>query len=164
MREKIIPLSGIAATLLYGALIIWLYATEPRSLSEAATNTTVAAGTYQVDKEQFARGLTLFRAEQFRAARDEWQRADPAQKDALTQFYTAYAFYREGWGRVYHDDALYKQGLEAAQRAIALNDKLTADDANLLLKTPAELKAELEAGLETTAGDFNPLKVFRERK
>ena len=164
MREKIIPLSGIAATLLYGALIIWLYATEPRSLSEAATNTTVAAGTYQVDKEQFARGLTLFRAEQFRAARDEWQRADPAQKDALTQFYTAYAFYREGWGRVYHDDALYKQGLEAAQRAIALNDKLTADDANLLLKTPAELKAELEAGLETTAGDFNPLKVFKTRK
>jgi hypothetical protein len=151
-------------TLLYGAFIVWLYATEPRSLSEAATNTTVAAGTYQVDQEQFTRGLTLFRQEQFRAARDEWRNADPAQKDPLTQFYTAYAFYREGWGRAYHDDALYKQGLEAAQRAVALNDKLTADDANLQIKTPAELKAELEAGLETTADDFNPLKMFRARK
>lgn len=164
MREKLIPVCGIAATLLYGALIIWLYATEPRSLSEAATNTTVAAGTYQVDKEQFARGLTLFRSEQFRAARDEWHNADPAQEDALTQFYTAYAFYREGWGRVYHDDALYRQGIEAVQRATALNDKLTVDDSNLQIKTPAELKAELEAGAERTAGDFNPLKVFRARK
>ena len=164
MREKLIPLSGIAATLLYGALIIWLYATEPRSLSEAATNTSVVAGTYQIDKEQFARGLTLFRAEQFRAARDEWQRADSAQKDALTQFYTAYAFYREGWGRVYHDDALYRQGIEAIQRAIALNGQLTVDDSTLQIKTPAELKAELEAGTERTVDDLNPLKVFRERK
>ena len=164
MREKLIPVCGIAATLLYGALIIWLYATEPRSLSEVATNTMVAAGTYQVDREQFARGLMLFRAEQFRAARDEWHNADPAQKDALTQFYTAYAFYREGWGRVYHDDALYRQGLEAVQRAIALNDKLTVDDSNLQIKTSAELKVELEAGTERTLDDLNPLKVFRERK
>jgi tetratricopeptide (TPR) repeat protein len=164
MREKLWPGLGIAATLVYGAFILWLYATEPRSLREAATNTTVAAGTYQVDKEQFTRGLTLFRQEQFRAAREEWQRADPAQKDALTQFYTAYAFYREGWGRAYHDDALYKQGLEATQRALALNDKLTVDDPDLQIKTPAELKAELEAGLTTTTDDFNPLKVFRQRR
>jgi tetratricopeptide (TPR) repeat protein len=164
MWEKLLPGAGIAATLFYGAFILWLYATEPRSLREAATNTTVAAGTYQVDKEQFARGLALFRREQFRAARDEWQRADPAQKDALTQFYIAYSFYREGWGRAYHDDALYKQGLEATQRALALNDKLTVDDPDLQIKTPAELKAELEAGLTATADDFNPLKVFRQRR
>jgi len=29
--------------------------------------------------------------QQFRAARDEWQRADPAQGDARTQFYIAYS-------------------------------------------------------------------------
>lgn len=164
MREKLIPGAGIVLTLLYGVFIVWLYATEPRTVREAATNTTVAAGTYEVDKEQFARGLALFRQEQFRAARDEWQHADSAQKDAVTQFYLAYAFYREGWGRLYHDDALYRQGLEAVQRAAALNDKLTVEDADLQMHTPAELKAELEAGTERTIGDFNPLKVLRKRK
>jgi tetratricopeptide (TPR) repeat protein len=164
MREKLLPGAGLALTLLYGAGIIWLYANAPRTVAEARTQTSVAAGVYEIDRESFTRGLTLFRRDQFRAARDEWQRADPAYKDAVTQFYTAYSYYREGWGRAYHDDALYKQGLEAIQRALALNDKLSVDDANLQIKSPAELKAELEAGLETTIDDLNPLKVFRARK
>jgi hypothetical protein len=41
---------------------------------------------------------------------------------------------------------------------------LAVEDPELKLRTAAELKAELEQGLETTAGDLNPLKVFRERK
>ncbi len=163
MRTKFIQYLGLAATLLYGAGIVWLYATEPRSLSEIKTNTSVTAGVYEVDKEKSERGLALFRQDNFRAARDEWQGADPAQKDAQTQFYIAYAFYREGWGRAYNDDALFKQGLDAANRAAALNDKLTVADGNLQMHTPAELKAELQAGLETTLGDFNPLKLTRKR-
>ena len=42
----------------------------------------VAAGTYEINQEKFKSALSLFRREQFRAARDEWQRADPAQRDA----------------------------------------------------------------------------------
>jgi hypothetical protein len=108
----------------------------------------------------------LFRREQFRAARDEWGRADPAQRDARTQFYIAYAFYREGWGRIYNDDALFRQGLEAAGRAIALAPQgtLTVDDPDLRIHTAAELKAELEQGTERSLGDLNPLRVLRERK
>ncbi|HEY0322053.1 MAG TPA: hypothetical protein VGC66_13925 [Pyrinomonadaceae bacterium] len=166
MQHKLIQSVGVAWTILYALFVIWIYATEPRNLKEVATGAQVVAGTYEVDREKFEEGLRLFRAEQFRAARDEWGRADPEQRDARTQFYTAYAFYREGWGRVYNDDALFRQGLEAANRAINLsqNERLRVDDSNLQMHTPAELKAELEQGLERTVDDLNPLKVFRERK
>ncbi len=166
MQHKLIQSVGIAWTILYGAFIIWVYATEPRTLKEVATNTTVAAGTYEIDRERFDAALALFRREQYRAARDEWMRADPAQRDARTQFYIAYAFYREGWGRVYNDDALFKQGLEAVKRSIALSPggTLIVDDADLKIHNAAELKAEMEQGLERSWNDLNPLKVLRERK
>jgi hypothetical protein len=166
MQHKLIQSVGVAWTILFAVFVIWIYATEPRTLKEVATGAQVMAGTYAVDKEKFEEGLRLFRAEQFRAARDEWGRADPEQRDARTQFYIAYAFYREGWGRVYNDDALFKQGLEAANRAVSLsqNERLRVDDPDLQMKTPAELKAELEQGLERTVDDLNPLKVFRQRK
>ena len=166
MQHRLIQSVGVAWTLLYALFIIWIYATEPRSLREVATGAQVVAGTYEVDREKFDEGLRLFRAEQFRAARDEWERADPQQRDARTQFYIAYAFYREGWGRLYNDDALFKQGLEAVNRAINLsqNERLRVDDADLQMHTPAELKAELEKGSERTVEDLNPLKVFRQRK
>jgi hypothetical protein len=166
MQPTLIKSAGIAWTLLYAAFIIWIYATAPRTFTEATTQASVAAGTYAVDEARFAAARELFRREQYAAARDEWMRADPATRDARTQFYIAYAFYREGWGRVYHDDALYKQGLEAATRAINLSPAgaLTVDDPELKIHSAAELKAELQQGLETSAGDFNPLKIVRERK
>jgi hypothetical protein len=166
MQHKLIQSVGIAWTILYAAFIIWIYATEPRTLKEVATNTTVAAGSYEIDQQRSDAALALFRREQYRAARDEWMRADPARRDARTQFYIAYAFYREGWGRVYNDDALFKQGLEAVKRAITLspNGTLFVDDPDLKIHNAAELKAELELGLERSWNDLNPLKVLRERK
>jgi len=165
MREKVIQIVGLVLTVLYAFGIVWLYATEPRSFHEAATGAQVAAGTYQIDQKRFAAALELFRREQFRAARDEWQSADPAQSDPTTQFYVAYSFYREGWGRVYYDQELFKQGLAAVNRAIALApEPLTVADENLRLHTAAELKAELEQGTERNWGDINPLKVMRQRK
>ncbi len=166
MRHRLIQSIGIAWTILYAATVVWLYATEPRTVREVATGASVAVGTYQVDAARFDAARELFLREQFRAARDEWGRADPARRDARTQFYIAYAFYREGWGRLYSDDALFRQGLEAANLAISLAPEATfnVEDTELKMHTAAELKAELEQGLERTAGDFNPLKVFRERK
>ncbi len=167
MQHKLIQTIGIAVTVLYAVFIIWIYATAPRTLREVATGVQVAAGTYEVDTAKFEAGRELFRQEKYAAAREAWRQADPAERDARTQFYVAYAFYREGWGRVYNDDALFKQGLEAVNRAIdsAGNDAtLTIDDANLQLHTPAELKAELEAGATRSWSDLNPLKVLRQRK
>jgi len=166
MQPRIIQLVGLGFTIAYAVFIIWIYATEPRTFKEVSTSAEVAAGTYEVDQEKFNSALNFFRREQFRAARVEWQQADPAQQDARTQFYIAYSFYREGWGRVYFDQELFKAGVEAVNRAIALSStsKLTIDDPDLQMHTAAELKAELEQGLERNWSDVNPLKVLRTRK
>jgi tetratricopeptide (TPR) repeat protein len=166
MHAKVIQVAGLLLTVAYASFIIWIYATEPRTFKEVATGAEVATGTYQINQEKFDSALALFRREQFRAARDEWQRADPAQSDARTQFYIAYSFYREGWGRVYYDQDLFKQGLEAVNRAITLapNGPLTVDDPDLQMHSAAELKTELEQGTEKSWSDVNPLKVLRTRK
>lgn len=166
MKSRVIQVAGLGITIAYAAFIIWIYATEPRSFKEVANSAEVAAGTYQINQEKFDSGHALFLREQFRAARDEWQRADPAQGDARAQFYIAYSYYREGWGRVYNDQDLFQQGLEAANRAASLTATapLTVDDANLHMHTIAELKTELEQGVERSWRDVNPLKVLRTRK
>lgn len=166
MRLKLLQSLSIAWTLLLAVLIVWLYATAPRTVGEVATGASVAAGTYEIDRARFDAARELFSREQYRAARDEWLRADPARRDATTQFYIAYAFYREGWGRVYNDDALFRQGLESVNTAIALapDNTLVVADTALKINSAAELKAELEHGLERDWNDLNPLKVMRERK
>jgi hypothetical protein len=166
MRSRLLQSVGIAWTILYSALIIWIYATEPRTFKEAGTVAQVAVGTYQIDQAKFDAGLGMFQRDQFRASREEWALADPAQRDARTQFYIAYSFYREGWGRVYNDKELFTQGLEAVNRTVNLptGSTLSVEDAGLKLHTPAELKAELELGVSASWSDLNPLKVFRERK
>jgi len=175
MNEKHIQTLGITLAAFYAIFIAWLYWVEPKSLEEVpakaqttienvTTKTQVAIGTYQIDQAKFNEGLAAFRQDNFIVARDNFQRADTEKRDARTQFYIAYSFYRQGFGRVSNDDALFKQGLEQINRVIELDRNLKSDDANLQLKTPAELKNELEEGLKVTASDFNPLKVLRERK
>jgi hypothetical protein len=166
MRAAFVQAFGVALTLVYGSAIVWVYATQPRTFREVATGAQVATGTYEVDAARFATARDLFRREQFRPAREEWERADPARRDPRTQFYIAYACYREGWGRLHHDDTLYRQGLDAVDRAIALvpQGSLRVDDPDLQMKTAAELRAELSRGLETSWSDFNPLRVMERRK
>ena len=175
MKEKHIQISGIILAAFYAIFIAWLYWVEPKSLEEVptkaqesienvTTKTQVAIGTYEVDRTKFNEGLTAFRQDNFIVARDNFQKADTERRDAKTQFYIAYSFYRQGFGRVSNDDALFKSGLEQINRVIALDKNFKSDDANLQLKTPVELKAEFEEGLKVTASDFNPLKVLRERK
>ena len=166
MRRRLIQWAGIAWTVVYASAVVWVYATAPQSVRDVATGASVAAGTYEVDRARFDAGRSLFLREQYAAARDEWERADPARRDARTQFYVAYSFYRQGWGRVYNDDELFRRGLEAAERAVSLSPDapLRVEDAELKIHSAAELKAELQNGAEQTADDLNPLKVFRERK
>jgi tetratricopeptide (TPR) repeat protein len=126
-------------------------------------------GAYRIDQQAFDDGLQFFRNEQFVEARAAFERADPARRDALTRFYIAYAFYRQGWGRIYSDDALFTQGLEAVDRAIALapDGRLVLDGVahpGLGLRSADELRAELQSGLTRDSSDLNPMRVFRERK
>ena len=175
MKEKHIQILGISLAAVYAFFIAWLYWVEPKSLEDVpakaqttienvTTKTQVAIGTYEVDQAKFNEGLNAFRQDNFIVARDNFGRADVGKRDARTQFYIAYSFYRQGFGRVSNDDALFKQGLEQINRVIVLDRNFKSDDANLQLKTPIELKNEFEEGLKVTASDFNPLKVLRERK
>jgi isopenicillin N synthase-like dioxygenase len=161
MNEKTIQIFSIFLITTFGVFIVWLYVSEPKNLVEVATKATVTVGTYEVNKAKFDEGLSQFNSENYAVARDFFNQADTEKRDDKTQFYIAYSFYRQGFGKVYSDNNLYKQGLEITGK---INQNYKSDDANLQIKTPAELKNELEEGLKVTASDFNPLKVLRERK
>ena len=122
----------------YAALIAWLFASQPRTMAEAVGGLSANLGTYGVDDQAFADGLAFFRNDQFVEARSAFARADPAARDAATQFYLAYSFYRQGWHRTHHEDELYRQGLEHVERAIALSPagRLVVDDADLECARP----------------------------
>ena len=157
---------GLLLSLAYAVVIVWLYAAQPQTMAEVTGGLASQVGVYRIDDQAFADGLAFFRRDAFVEARAAFARADPAQRDARTQFYIAYSFYRQGWGRVYSDNALFAQGLNAVDRAIAAapDHRLVVDDATLGLHTADELRAELQRGLTHDLSDLNPLRVLRTRK
>ena len=175
MKDKYLQILSIALTAVFGFFIVWLYWAAPKNLEEVSvkaqttfenvtTKAQVITNTYEVDAAKFNEGLQAFRADNFILARDLFQRADPERRDAKTQFYISYSFYRQGFGKISNDDELFRQGLEEVNRVIALDKDFKSDDADLQLKNPIELKNEFEEGLRITASDFNPFKILRERK
>jgi tetratricopeptide (TPR) repeat protein len=161
-----VRVAGLAAALGYSALIIWLYGAQPQSVAEVRGGLTASIGAYKVDGQAMADGLAFFRKDQFVEARAAFERADPARRDPTVQFYIAYSFYRQGWGRLYSDNALFREGLEAVDRAIAAapGGRVVVDDPDLGMQSADELRAELERGLKVELSDFNPFRVFRPRK
>jgi len=175
VKVKYIQILGLVLAAVYGMFIVFLYAAEPRSLEEVTTKAIsavestvnkgqVLTGTYEIDRARFGEGISAFRADNFVLARDRFERADPEKRDANTQFYIAYSYYRQGWGRVSNDDVLFKTGLEVLQRVPATDPDFVSKDPDLKLKATAELRNEFEEGLKVTADDFNPFRLVRERK
>jgi hypothetical protein len=166
MHETLTRVAGLALTVLYAAVIAWLFSAQPRTIAEAVGGMSASVGAYSIDKDSFEDGLVFFRNDQFVEARAAFARADPALRDARTQFYIAYSYYRQGWNRTHRDDALYREGLTAIDRAIALapDGRLRVDDENLSMQSADELKAELGAGLTRDVSDFNPLRLLEKRK
>jgi hypothetical protein len=166
MSETIVRVAGAGATIAYALLLGWLAASQPRTFADVTGGLAATFGAYAVDEVSFEEGLQLFQRDQFEAARTACARADPAGRDARTQFYVAYSYYRQGWGRVSHDDALYQAGLEALSRAVASapGGRVVVTDPGLDIHTADELRAELQAGMTDDWSDLNPLRVFRGRK
>jgi hypothetical protein len=164
-NARLIRLAGASTACLYAAFIVWVYVNQPRTMAQVTGGVASTVGAYRIDQASFDDGLRSFRGDRFPEARAAFERADPAQRDPRTQFYIAYSFYRQGFGHVYNDDALFRQGLEVINRAIAVSaGQLVVDDPNLGMRSAAELKAELERGLVTELDDLNPLKLLRVRK
>ena len=78
-----------------------------------------AVGSYRIDEGTFADGLAFFRTTSSRGPHGV-RACGSGGARRPTQFYVAYSFYRQGWGRFVHDDVLYREGLDAGNRAIAL--------------------------------------------
>src|SRR3954453_9537478 len=106
-------------------------------MAEVTGGLASQVGVYRIDDQAFADGLAFFRRDAFVEARAAFARADPAQRDARTQFYIAYSFYRQGWGRVSSDNALFGQGLVAVDKAIGLapDRRLIVDDTSLGMRS-----------------------------
>lgn len=161
-----VRIGGLALAIAYAAIIGWLYVSQPQTRAEALGGLAATVGVYRIDAVAFQEGLAFFRQDKFPEARYAFQRADQARRDPQTQFYIAYSFYREGWGRFYSDDQLFKQGLDTINRAIELEhgQRIVVEDQTLGMRSAEELKAELERGLRREASDLNPMRVFEPRK
>ena len=161
-----VRVAGLLLSIAYATVIVWLYASQPQTSAEALGGLAATVGVYRVDQQAFDDGLRFFRQDKFIEARYAFDRADSARRDPVTQFYIAYSFYREGGGRLYSDDRLFKQGLDAVTRAISLapGNRLVVADENLGMPSAEELKAELERGLRREASDLNPKRMFEPRK
>ena len=166
VQDRSVRVFGLVLALFYATFIVWLYVRQPQTLAEVTGGLTATVGAYRINQQAFDDGLGLFRREQHEAARAAFERADPAGQDARTQFYIAYSYYRSGWGRMYQDNELFKKGLVHADNAIALSPagRLMVEDPEIHMHTADELRAELAEGLRVEASDFNPMRVFRERK
>lgn len=164
--RALVRVAGLVVSSAALVFAMWLFTSQPATIDEITGGVAASVGAYRIDGAQFEEGRQFFLRDQFPEARAAFARADPARRDARTQFYVAYAYYREGWGRLSHDDALYAEGLAAVARAIevAPDGRVVVDDESLGVKTADELRAELERGMQREWADLNPFKVFRSRK
>lgn len=165
MRDPIARGLGLALTAGYFAAIVWVYTHQPQTFVEATGALTATVGAYRVDQQAYADGLKFFHSGEFTAARLAFDRADPAHQDARTQFYIAYSYYRQGWGRFSDDKDLFARGIDVVNRAIAAapRGRVVVDDPDLKLHSADELKAELEDELRSGAR-VNPLTVLRRQR
>jgi hypothetical protein len=164
--ELALRAGGAVASLVGLAAVGWLFVQQPATIAELTGGAAASVGAYRINQADFEQGRQFFAADKFPEARAAFERADPASRHAETQFYIAYSWYRQGWGRVYSDDDLFSRGLMAVNRAIAVapDGRVRVDDPSLDMKTADELKDELEEGLRRDGSDFNPLRVLRKRR
>jgi hypothetical protein len=165
MRDGVVRGIGLALAASGFGGIVWIYAHQPQTLAEATGALSASVGAYHADEQAFADGLRFFHHDQFAPSRLAFERADPAHQDPVTQFYIAYSYYREGWGRIYVDKDLFGRGLDAVNRAIAAapRGRIVVDDANIEMRSADELKAELDAGVHASP-EVNPLTIVRRHR
>ena len=156
---------GLALSILYAAAIVRVYMLQPATLPEVTGSLTASVGVYRIDQARFDAGLSYFRGDKFLEARDAFAQADPARQDPKVQFYTAYSYLREGWGRVYNDATLYRAGKVTLDHAreIAPHGTILVEDPALRLHSAEELEAEFDRGLSHGVSELNPMRLLRER-
>ncbi len=166
MTPRLLRALGLGGSLMYASFIVWLYAVQPATLAEVTGGVAAGLRVYAADEQSFQEGLRLFREDNFQAARLAFGRSDPGKRDSRVQFYVAYSYYRQGWGRLWDDDALFTLGLAALDHAVSVDPsgRVVVADTSLGLTTSDQLRVELEEGVRRDSSDYNPLRVLRKRK
>jgi tetratricopeptide (TPR) repeat protein len=161
--KRTVQITGLALALMYGAATVWLYARQPRSFEELKTQAAVETNLYRVKQENFDEALKQFNAGQYRVAIEQWELADTARRDPLTQFYIAYSYYLLGRGNIFDDNDAFAKGLEAVERCLANapNNIFEIDRAELEIRSAAALRQRLKEGSQVTPSDFNPFNWFK---
>ena len=115
---RAIQWTGIVVTLVVGAGIVWLYATQPRSIAELRTNAAVQANLYEVDRTQYDLAVAALRDKQYRIAIDRFRRADTAGKDPQTQLRAAASPSELGRRHVYAGATPFTPAAAAGARCV----------------------------------------------
>ena len=167
VKDAAVRVAGLLVTVLYAGFITWVYANQPRTVAQLTGGMAASVGAYEVDRASFNQGLQFFRNDQFEEARAALGRADPARQDPTTQFYVAYSYYRQGWGRLYNDDALFAEGAGSRRprdRHRARAPARRARPQSIEMRTADELRAELRAGSPRTPSTSTRMRLLPERK
>ena len=79
--------AGFLVSAGYAVFLVWLYVARPESLAEVKGGMASTVGLYAIDIPRFEEGKRLFAADRFPEARVAFERADPAHRDPVTQYY-----------------------------------------------------------------------------
>src|SRR6266545_7817655 len=83
----IVRIAGLVASAGYAGFVVWLYVTQPQTVAQVTGGIAAGVGVYSLDQQAAADGMAFFRRDAFTEARAAFLRADPARRDARTQFY-----------------------------------------------------------------------------
>ena len=83
VEERSVRVCGLALAMVYASFVVWLYVRQPQTFAEVTGGLAATVGAYRIDQRAFEDGLDLFQREQLEAARAAFERADPAQQDAV---------------------------------------------------------------------------------
>ena len=136
-----------------------------RACPEVTGSLTSSVGVYRIDRREVRCRASLLPPGSVRRGPRRVRAGRPGRQDPTVQFYTAYSYLRQGWGRVYDDDALSRRQGDArrAPGSCAPHGTIVDRRRALKLHSAEELDAEFDRGLTHGVADLNPMRLLRER-
>ena len=61
-----VRIAGLAMTIAYASLIVWLYSAQPQTVAEMTGTLSSTVGAYHVDAQAMSDALAFFRRDAFR--------------------------------------------------------------------------------------------------
>jgi len=163
--KRTVQILGLVIAILYGSVIVWVYARRPQSFGELKTQASIQANVYSINQQNFDEALKQFNTGDYNSAIGQFRLADPAQADPASQYYIAYSYYLLGRGRIFNDEDLFKKAIEAVDRCLdnAPNHIFEIDRSDLEIKNADTLHQKLSDGLKHTMPSLNPLNWFNKK-